>query len=82
MEDKVKEIFDDNLGLRVTKINKQTGVNLNSLQVWVHLNDLHNCNFLDDDIFAVVKTHMPDVIGMFSNSNCFSLIRKINEQRS
>lgn len=79
MKDKVTEIFDDNLGLRVITVDEKSGVNLTSLQVWVHLNDLRNCNFSDDDIFAVVKTHMPDVIGMFSNSNCFSLIRKINE---
>lgn len=79
MEDKVNEIFDDNIGLRVTCISEKSGVNLNSLQVCVHLHDLRFCNFSDEDIFAVVKTHMPNVIGMFSNSNCFSLIRKINE---
>lgn len=79
MKDKVTEIFDDNLGLRVITVDEKSGVNLTSLQVWVHLNDLRNCNFSDDDIFAVVKTHMPDVIGLFSTSNCFSLIRKTNE---
>lgn len=79
MKDKVSEIFDDNFGLRVTRVDEKPGVNLTSLRVWVHLNDLRNCNFSDEDIFAVVKTHMPDVIGLFSTSNCFSLIRKINE---
>lgn len=79
MKDKVNEVFDDNLGLRVTQIDEYPGVKLTSIRVWVHVNDLRNCNFSDESIFAVVKTHIPEVIGLFSTSNCFSLIRKNND---
>jgi hypothetical protein len=75
MKDEIINVFKK-LDLRVVSITETDGTNVNSIRVFTHLNDLHNCTFSDETIFNFVQAHIPEVIGLFSDDNYFTFILK------
>ena len=79
MENEIVKIFET-MDLRTTRTEEVSGLNVNGICIYVHPNDLRNCNFSNKDIFKVVKKKYSNVVGMFSDSNYFSFILRKNDE--